>query len=66
MYQKNQICEKIKSQQICSRCKGKKIIVGNCECNAEWRNMDGEIGLNDCRCEPDIECPDCQGKGYIE
>ena len=56
----------MKSQQICSRCKGKKIIVGNCECNAEWRNMDGEIGLNDCRCEPDIECPDCQGKGYIE
>ncbi|MFA5903934.1 MAG: hypothetical protein WC836_08340 [Desulfobacula sp.] len=51
------------SQKICPTCKGKKIIVGHCECNAEWRNTDGEDKFDDCRCEPDIECPDCRGKG---
>jgi hypothetical protein len=52
------------SQKICPTCKGKKIIVGNCECNAEWRSMDSEDGFDDCQCEPDVECPECQGKGY--
>ena len=54
------------SEKTCPTCKGQKIIVGNCECNAEWRSTDGENEFNDCRCEPDIECPGCKGKGYIE
>ncbi|THB76518.1 MAG: ankyrin [Desulfobacteraceae bacterium] len=52
-------------QVTCPKCKGKKIIVGNCECNPEWRASDGDDHFDDCQCEPDIDCPECQGKGYI-
>ncbi|MCF6247601.1 MAG: ankyrin [Desulfobacula sp.] len=54
------------SEKTCPKCKGKKIIVGNCECNPEWRSSDGGDQYDDCQCEPDIDCPQCQGKGYIE
>jgi len=54
------------SDKVCPTCKGNKIIAGNCECNAEWRSNDKEEEIQDCQCEPDTECPQCRGKGYIE
>ena len=54
------------SEKTCPKCKGTKIIVGHCECNAEWRASDGEDGFDDCVCEPDVECPECGGKGVVE
>lgn len=54
------------TDKICPTCKGNKIIPGNCECNSEWRGTDQDDGFQDCQCEPDTECPDCTGKGYIE
>ena len=52
-------------KKVCPTCKGKKIILGNCECNSEWRKTDGEGDYDDCHCEPDQECPDCKGTGYV-
>lgn len=54
------------SEKTCPTCKGKKIILGNCECNAEWRGTGTEESIDDCICEPDTQCPECKGKGYIE
>lgn len=54
------------SEKVCPTCKGKKIIVGNCECSAEWRGTDQDDSLNDCICEPDNKCPDCNGTGVVE
>ncbi len=54
------------SQKTCPKCKGRKIIVGNCECNPEWRASDGDDHYDDCQCEPDIDCPQCQGTGVVE
>jgi hypothetical protein len=51
---------------ICPTCRGRKIVPGNCECNAEWRSLDSDEMSGDCRCEPEKECPDCKGFGYIE
>ena len=52
----------MKSKKICDRCKGKKMIPGNCECNMEWRDSEGD----DCISEPDQKCPDGNGTGFIE
>lgn len=54
------------SEQVCPTCNGKKILVGNCECNAEWRGTDPEDKMNDCICEPDEKCPDCNGTGVVQ
>lgn len=53
-------------EKLCPVCKGKKVIEGHCECNMEWRGSDGENGWQDCMCEPDHECPECHGKGFVE
>jgi hypothetical protein len=54
-------------KKICPQCKGSKIMVGLCNCNAEWRGAAaGDDSPDDCICEPDTECPECKGKGYIE
>ncbi len=50
----------------CPTCQGKKIIVGNCECNSEWRTTDADGTVDDCICDPDTDCQTCGGKGYIE
>ncbi|MFH2059208.1 MAG: ankyrin [Pseudomonadota bacterium] len=49
----------------CPDCKGKKMIVGNCECNNEWRTTDGDGNVDDCRCDPDQNCPTCKGTGVV-
>ncbi len=54
------------SQKICPTCNGKGILVGNCECNAEWRTNDPDERTDDCICEPDQKCPDCNGTGFIQ
>lgn len=54
------------AEKVCPTCKGKKILVGNCECNAEWRTNDPEQGSDDCVCEPDQKCPDCNGTGVVQ
>lgn len=53
------------SKKTCPDCKGKKIIVGNCECNMEWRTTDRQDEMDDCICEPDQECQTCEGTGFI-
>ena len=53
-------------KKICPDCQGKKIIVGTCECNPEWRQTDENGVVDDCICEPDKECPTCGGTGYVE
>ena len=55
-----------KKKETCSACQGKKIIEGVCECNTEWRGNQNDNEWEDCQCTPDQECPECQGKGYIE
>lgn len=54
------------SEKVCPTCKGKKILVGNCECNAEWRTSDPDDRTDDCICEPDQKCPDCNGTGVVQ
>ena len=54
------------SKKTCPTCKGKKIIVGNCECDAEWRSADVGDTADDCICEPDQKCPDCNGTGVVQ
>jgi len=54
------------SEKVCPTCKGKKIIVGNCECDAEWRSADISDTADDCICEPDNKCPDCNGTGVVQ
>ena len=54
------------SEKVCPTCKGKKILVGNCECNAEWRSADTDQTPDDCICEPDQKCPDCKGTGVVQ
>ncbi len=49
----------------CPDCNGRKIIVGNCECNSEWRTVDADDNVDDCICDPDTECKTCSGTGYI-
>ncbi len=49
----------------CPDCNGRKIIVGNCECNSEWRSVDADDNVDDCICDPDVECKTCSGTGYI-
>ncbi|MDA3916593.1 MAG: ankyrin [Deltaproteobacteria bacterium] len=56
----------MKSKTICKRCNGRKIIEGHCECNMEWRSSGDGDYWDDCICEPDLECPDCKGTGFIE
>lgn len=56
----------MESKKICPTCNGKKIIQGNCECNMEWRGSERDDGWEDCICEPDRECPDCKGTGFVE
>lgn len=56
----------MKSKITCTRCNGKKIIEGNCECNMEWRSSGDNDYWDDCKCDPDLECPDCKGTGFIE
>ncbi len=55
----------MESKKTCPECNGNKIIVGNCECNPEWRSMDPQDGVDDCICEPDHDCPTCKGIGYV-
>ena len=55
-----------KQGKECPECNGKKIIPGVCECDSEWRGTQNEEDWIDCQCTPDISCPVCQGKGYIE
>ena len=54
------------SKKVCPKCNGHKLIVGQCECNSEWRSSDDEDGFDDCRCEPDQECPICKGTGKVD
>ncbi len=54
------------SKKVCPKCNGHKLIVGQCECNSEWRSSDDEDGFDDCRCEPDQECPVCKGTGKVD
>ncbi len=56
----------MKSKITCTRCNGKKIIEGNCECNMEWRSSGDNDYWDDCKCDPDQECPECKGTGFIE
>ena len=49
----------------CPDCKGKKVIVGNCECNSEWRRLEENNQVNDCICDADTECPTCGGTGFV-
>ncbi|MFH2091350.1 MAG: ankyrin [Pseudomonadota bacterium] len=52
-------------KKSCPDCKGKKLIVGNCECDSEWRTTDGDGAVDDCICDPDQKCPTCNGTGFI-
>ena len=52
-------------KKVCPDCKGKKVIVGNCECNSEWRHQNEEGHVDDCICDPDQECATCNGTGYV-
>ena len=56
----------MESKKICPMCNGKKLVKGQCECDMEWRSSDGENNLEDCKCEPDQECPACKGTGFID
>jgi len=53
-------------KQDCPQCKGNKIIEGTCECNMEWRGNQLGEDWEDCRCTPDVTCPTCKGKGYMD
>ena len=53
-------------KQNCPQCKGNKTIEGTCECNMEWRGTQMDDTWEDCRCTPDIKCPTCGGKGYLD
>jgi hypothetical protein len=56
----------MKSKTKCTRCNGSKIIEGHCECNMEWRSSGDDDNLGDCICDPDLECPVCNGTGFLE
>jgi len=55
-----------KTKKECPECCGKKNIPGVCECASEWRGTQIGEEWNDCQCTPDIICPTCNGRGYIE
>lgn len=52
-------------KKVCPVCNGSGIVVGNCECNPEWRQTDEDGAVDDCICEPDKKCENCGGTGYI-
>lgn len=54
------------NKKICSTCQGKKVIKGICECAMEWRGTQKENEWEDCQCTPELECPTCQGTGFVE
>jgi hypothetical protein len=54
-------------QKTCPECNGKKIVPGTCSCDAEWQGTNvGEDAFDPCQCSPDVTCPTCEGKGYLE
>ena len=54
-----------KNISVCTTCQGKKVIVGVCECNMEWRGTQEGDDWQDCLCTPEIECATCNGEGNI-
>ncbi|ADH85403.1 ankyrin [Desulfurivibrio alkaliphilus AHT 2] len=59
---------KEKDQQggnICAVCGGKKVIAGTCTCDHEWRGNQGDDAWEDCKCTPDVPCPECGGTGVL-
>lgn len=55
-----------KTRKECPQCCGEKVIAGVCECSSEWRGTESDDGWDDCQCTPEITCPACGGKGYVE
>ena len=51
---------------VCPECNGKKVISGACSCDMEWRGSKTGDELEDCQCAPEVTCPTCEGKGYME
>ena len=55
------------AQKICPVCNGKGTIPGTCSCDAQWQGTGiGEDEFDPCKCSPEVTCPNCGGKGYIE
>lgn len=54
------------NKTVCPACQGKKVIAGTCECNMEWRGTQGQDNWQDCQCTPEVQCPTCQGTGYVD
>ena len=44
-------------KKVCPTCNGKKMVLGTCECNAEWRGSQDSDSGDDCQCSPDTQCP---------
>jgi hypothetical protein len=54
------------NKKICPTCQGKKVVQGTCECDVEWRGTQRGDEWEDCQCTPEVVCPVCHGKGFVE
>lgn len=50
---------------VCPKCKGEKVIPGECICDVEWRGTQSGDDWDDCICAREQECPICRGTGHI-
>ena len=55
----------LKGGKVCPECLGKKIVPGNCVCDAEWKGTQNGEEWTECQCSKEEECPICLGTGYV-
>ena len=54
-----------RKEKVCPECNGKKVILGTCVCDSEWRGTQVGNEWEDCHCMPEITCHVCHGTGIV-